>query len=245
MSCQVVLLMAGLGTRFARAGYTDSKPLIQVAGRPMFERALAGIEPAGVSRLVVVVRQQQIDEEDIAAKVAALRPEAELVVLPGLTAGAAESALSAVDRLDADRPLVVLDCDLEFSSAAYVAELAHLEDGAFDALLLTFAASDARYSYVRTAPGSREVLEVAEKRVISNRAVAGAYAFRSPAAFAETVQQVLARGLRAGVAEAYMSEVVHGFLERGRAVRAVDVDRYHSFGTPEELVVSEPQVARG
>jgi dTDP-glucose pyrophosphorylase len=234
--------MAGLGTRFARAGHSTSKPLIKVAGRPMFERALAGVAGAGIDRLVVVVRQQQIDEENIQEKVVSLRPDAEVVVLPGLTAGAAESALSAVELLDPGSPVVVLDCDLEFSSAEYIAELERLGRGTFDVLLLTFQASDARYSYARTAAGSGKVVEVAEKRVISNRAIAGAYAFRSPAAFVSTVQDLLRDGVRAGVGEAYMSEVVHAYLARGDEVRAVDVDEYHSFGTPEELAASEARM---
>lgn len=234
MSAQIVLLMAGAGSRFARAGYSASKPLIEVDGEPMFGRALSSLGDLPADRLLAVVRQQQIEEEAIDQRLNEVCPDLELVVLPGMTRGAAESALAAASLLDPDRPVVVLDCDLEFRSSEYVSLARSAPDGDFDVLLLTFPADDARYSFAQVESAG-VVTAVAEKQVISDRAIAGAYCFSTAERFVSSAQRVVDRGERAGVPEFYMSEVVLDVLDRGGRVRAAAVEHYASFGTPEEL----------
>ena len=36
----IVVPMAGLGSRFVKAGFTDPKPFIDVAGQPMIQRVV-------------------------------------------------------------------------------------------------------------------------------------------------------------------------------------------------------------
>lgn len=237
MSAQIVLLMAGAGSRFTNAGFRPSKPLIRVGPDYMFVRALSSLD--GLERddvVTYVVRQQQVDEERIDEVIRATDPDARIVVLPRLTSGAAESALVAIPALRADRPVVVLDCDLWFSSRAYIAAADAVSAGRSDAeaVLLTFEASDPRFSFVRVGDDGL-VTEIAEKVVISNRAVAGAYFFASASTFtaaAATASDAQALG---GAPEFYMSEVVKALLAAGSRVAVADVDDYRSFGTPEEL----------
>ena len=228
MSLQIVLLMAGRGSRFAAVGYDRSKPLIDVDGRPMFAAALASLDALGPLDVVAVVREEQVRLERIDDRIRAEVPDARVVVLPGMTRGAAESAFAASGALDADEPVVVLDCDLEFRSGQYESMVRASADVA-GVVLLTFEAHDPRYSFVRQDPAG-QVVEIAEKRAISDRAVAGAYGFSSVRLFADAAESVTG-----GLGEFYMSAVVATLLRRGVAVRAAAVDSYTSFGTPEEL----------
>ena len=232
MSVQVILLMAGRGSRFTSAGYDRSKPLIDVDGRPMFAAALASLGALAPLDVVAVVRDEQVRLERIDARVRTEVPGARIVVLPELTRGAAESARAAVDALDAARPVVVLDCDLEFRSVGYEALVRGLE-GSARAALLTFEAHDARYSFVRSDDGGR-VVEIAEKRAISHRAVAGAYGFSSAGLFAASADVVMSGGL-GQLGEFYMSAIVAELIRSDVDVRSAVVDSYTSFGTPEEL----------
>ena len=232
MSVQVVLLMAGKGSRFSTAGYAPSKPLIDVDGRPMFAAALASLEGLAPLEVVAVVREEQVRLEGIDERIRAAVPDARCVVLPGMTRGAAESARAAIGALDPERPVVVLDCDLEFRSAEYDALVTGL-DAAERAVLLTFEAHDPRYSFVRP-DGDGRVVEIAEKRAISDRAVAGAYGFSTARLFADAADAVMDGGL-GELGEFYMSAVVAELIRRGVDVRAATVDSYTSFGTPEEL----------
>lgn len=43
----IVVPMAGLGSRFAKAGYKDPKPFIDVLGRPMITRVISNLMPLG------------------------------------------------------------------------------------------------------------------------------------------------------------------------------------------------------
>lgn len=225
--------MAGRGSRFSSAGYEESKPLIDVDGRPMFMAALGSVSGLAPRPVIAVVREEQIHRERIDERIRAEVPDAEIVVLPRMTRGAAESARAATSVLDPARPVVVLDCDLEFRSTEYDSRVDALSD-APAAVLLTFEAHDPRYSFVRRAADGR-VLEIAEKRAISDRAVAGAYGFSSAGLFAEAADAVMGAGLSDGLGEFYMSAVVSELLRRGADVRAATVDSYTSFGTPEEL----------
>lgn len=235
-SPRVVLLMAGAGSRFRREGYEQSKPLIPVRGVPMFVHALASLGTAAdVAEPVCVVRRQQVDEEGIDVIVREQVPGARFVVLESMTRGAAESALAASAVIERDDAVVVLDCDLGFRSAAYeqVLRAGHQE---VDGAVVTFAATSANYSYARVDADDR-ILEVAEKRVISDRAIAGAYYFRSAGEFFDSARRETERGVVDG-RELYLSNVLIDRLDAGRRLLACACDEYESFGTPTELTES-------
>ena len=237
MSTQVVLLMAGAGSRFASVGFRESKPLIPVNGEPMFRRALDSLEGLErATRTTYVVREQQIHDEGIDDVIRQSDADPHIVALPRLTGGAAESAIAAVGALDAHAPVLVLDCDLWFRSASYTraANSVALGRAADSAVLLTFQASESRYSYVATTSDGR-VTSIAEKRVISSHAVGGSYFFSSAAVFAEAADDARADLPASGEAEFYMSAVVRALLRMEKRVSAWPADDYLSFGTPEEL----------
>ena len=114
---QVLMPMGGLGTRFRKVGITTPKPLIEVGGVPMFQRALASFAPwTGEKTVTVVVREDNDREFDLARQVVAAEPSADIVLLDHDTRGAVETCLEARDRLDPDQPLVIMDCDIAFDS---------------------------------------------------------------------------------------------------------------------------------
>ncbi len=122
---QVLMPMGGLGTRFRKVGVTTPKPLIEVGGVPMFQRALASFAPwTGEKTVTVVVREDNDREFDLARRVVAAEPSADIVLLDHDTRGAVETCLEARDRLDPGQPLVVMDCDIAFDSPEYFRVLA-------------------------------------------------------------------------------------------------------------------------
>jgi dTDP-glucose pyrophosphorylase len=221
---QVVMPMAGFGTRFARTGVTTPKPLIPVDGGPMFEKALSSFEPMTVPvRLFAVIRRELEETAGLATALQKGRPDAVVKQLPAPTRGAVETCLAVADDLDPALPVAVLDCDQWFDSAAR-------ESG-----VLTFASRDPRYSYALVSDDGR-VTRTAEKDPISDRALAGSYLFARGDLFVEAARELTAtQTLDGRVPELYTSLLYNILLRRGFGVRAFPVDRYASFGTPEEL----------
>src|SRR5436190_2573417 len=107
--------MAGRGSRFASGGHKQPKPLIDVAGRPAFWWATESVRRAGVvGEMVYVVLAEHVAAFGIDEAISSYYPEARVVTVREVTAGAAESAAIGVAALDSTGPLAVNDCDHAF-----------------------------------------------------------------------------------------------------------------------------------
>lgn len=232
---QVLMPMGGLGTRFRRVGVTTPKPLIEVDGAPMFQRALRSLAPWDGERTVtVVVRTDDDDEHGLASRVLEAEPAASIVLLDHDTRGAVETCLVARDRLDPDQPLVIMDCDIAFDSPEYFRALgAAAERGDLDGLLLSFRSTEPRYSFAEVGPGGL-VVRTAEKQAISSDALMGVYSFTSARVFLDAADRLMAKQIDAAMPEYYVSLIFNELIGSGRSVGLVRGD-FYCFGTPEEL----------
>jgi UDP-N-acetylglucosamine diphosphorylase / glucose-1-phosphate thymidylyltransferase / UDP-N-acetylgalactosamine diphosphorylase / glucosamine-1-phosphate N-acetyltransferase / galactosamine-1-phosphate N-acetyltransferase len=238
---QILMPMAGLGSRFAKVGITTPKPLIMVDGLPMFQKALTSF--AGIKaekRFLFVIRQEHADSQKLDRLILDHQPDAEVVIIPEMTRGAAETALLSEPKLDPDEGLVVMDCDIWFNSQGYNQMVDETMAGKrqIEAGLLTFAADNPRYSYAEVGEGGM-VTRTAEKQVISPRAILGGYFFAAAKAFTQAAKTLLKEPLSESMPEYYISYLYNIILAGGGKVQAAGVDEFESFGTPEELAEYE------
>lgn len=234
---QIVMPMVGLGSRFADAGFDTPKPLIEVDGLPMFKKAISSFDHIDVEKSYhFVIRQEHVDTQSLDKRIKEALPEANIIVLPEITRGAAESALAAKPHLNPDDGLVLLDCDLWFQSESYEAMVRNSLTGTtqIDGGVLTFPADNPRYSYAEIGEDGM-VLRTAEKIVISNSAITGAYYFAAVQTFIEAAEELLTQPLSEAMKEYYISFVYSMILQNGGKIQAAYVDQFASFGTPEEL----------
>jgi NDP-sugar pyrophosphorylase family protein len=232
---QVLMPMGGLGTRFRKVGVLTPKPLIEVDGLPMFQRALRSLGPwTGDKTVTVVVRADNDREHGLTQRVLAAEPSASIVLLDHDTRGAVETCLEARDHLDPDQPLVIMDCDIAFDSPEYFRVLqAAVEQRDVDGLLLSFHSTEPRYSFAEVGPDGR-VVRTAEKQAISSDALMGVYSFTSARVFLEAAERLVERQIDAAMPEYYVSLVFNELIDAGRPVGLVRGD-FYCFGTPEEL----------
>lgn len=232
---QVLVPMGGLGTRFRTVGITTPKPLIDVDGVPMFQRALASLAPwAGKRTVTVVVRADDDAEHGLADRVLEAEPSASIVLLDHDTRGAVETCLEAREQLDPDQPLVIMDCDIAFESDEYFRVLrAAVEAGSHDALLLSFSSTEPRYSFAEVGPDGL-VVRTAEKQPISSDALMGVYSFARASVFLDAADRLMERQIGEAMPEYYVSLVFNLLVESGLTVGLVR-GRFYCFGTPEEL----------
>jgi dTDP-glucose pyrophosphorylase len=233
---QVLMPMGGLGSRFAKEGYTTPKPLIEVDSKPMFMKALdsfASVDADDIQH-IFVIRTEHDEKYDLANQIRQQLPDAKIVLLDHDTRGAVETCLVAKDVIDDSLPIVIADCDIYFESSQYFEKVNNVENNGIDAMLLTFTSNDPRYSYVELDDSGKAV-RTAEKVVISNHAILGGYFFRSGTLFKDLADDFLSSGLPEDLKEYFMSHLFNILLSRSGSIEIADIDVMHIFGTPEEL----------
>lgn len=233
---QILLPMGGLGQRFLNEGYTTPKPLIEVEGKSMFLRALGSFDTLNVDESVMfVVRRDAEEEYGLATSISKIMPSAKVAMLDHNTRGAAETALIARDMIDPEEPLIIMDCDFEFTSREYFKFVKEIINGAlYDGVLLSFTSDNPRYSYAKVGADGF-VTETAEKVVISNQALWGAYCFAKGGLFLEYADRLIRQGLSEQRKEFYISYVYAEMIADGRKIKVARADSANSFGTPAEL----------
>lgn len=238
-SLHIIMPMAGEGSRFAKAGWTTPKPLIELRGVPLFLRAIGSVAFEDVPmKYSFIVRQEHIDKQHIDKLIQDVLPEARIFSVLKTTRGAVETCLVAESAIDDEDAVVVMDCDLEFRSKRYNELVARAlsvpADEADGGALVSFESENPRYSYAEI-DDERRVLRTAEKDPISNHALCGSYFFGSGKDFKRIAHQLLDDGTH-GKAEFYVSLLYNYLLAEGKVVRLAPMEEYYSYGTPEELL---------
>jgi NDP-sugar pyrophosphorylase family protein len=229
--------MGGLGSRFSSAGYKTPKPLIEVDGLPMFKKAISSLDNIDIPKeYIFVIRKEHVEEFSLDSKIKESLPSSKVVIIPELTRGATETALAAKDELNPESGLIIMDCDLWFSSPSYDNMVSKAIEGVtnIDGGVLTFPADNPRYSYAKIN-NNDIVTETAEKKVISDNAITGAYFFTKASKFIESAEAMLSNELSDDMKEYYISPLYNIIIKNSGTIKAAYVKDFASFGTPEEL----------
>lgn len=232
----VVIPMAGLGSRFAKAGYTKPKPFIDVAGKTMIERVMDNLALDG-ARYILLARKEHLDSErDTVNRLLALG-NVEFLPIETMTEGTACTVLHARGLIDNETPLLIANCDqiVDFSCADYVADCwARGLDGS----ILCFKDSklDPKWSFAKT-DRSGIVTQVAEKVAISDLATVGLYLFRRGSDFVAGAIDMVARNERVNN-EFYTCPVYNHVIHNGGriGVHEVRFEDMHGLGIPDDLI---------
>ncbi len=237
----IILAMAGRGSRFANAGFTTPKPLIEVDGQAMFMKALSSLDGIKATKHYTIVMRKEHDEQyKLQEKIKAILPSANIVLTDEEPTGALRDAYRAKPHIKAGEGVIILDCDLWFHSQPYYDMVQDSLSGKSDIQggLLTFEAHEPRYSYAEV-DANWNVKRTAEKVVISDRAITGAYYIATAETFDTSAQELLAQPLTPEMPEYYVSHIFNTILKNGGKVKAAPVEQFASFGTPEELAEYE------
>lgn len=234
----IIMPMAGEGSRFLKEGWMTPKPLILLHGMPLFKRAIGSVHADGIQmKYSFIVRQNHIDEYGIDKGIQSFLPEAKVFSVQQTTRGAVETCLMAESAIDDNDAIVVMDCDLEFRSKRFIelikAALATSGEEAEGGALVSFESDSPKYSYAEIDENN-VVLRTAEKEVISDHALCGAYFFSSGKRFKEVAHQLM-NEQNFAKPEYYVSLLYNYLITAGEKVYLAPMEEYYSYGTPEEL----------
>jgi dTDP-glucose pyrophosphorylase len=232
----IVIPMAGLGSRFARAGYTLPKPLIPVLGVPMIRLVIANISPASPHRCIFICQRAHVVEFGLREKLTSWSPGAVVIELDGLTEGAACSVLTAREYIDTANPLMIANSDqyIDIDINPYVDSMVRRS---LDGLIMTMQADDPKWSFA-ALNGDGTVKRVVEKEVISTHATVGIYNFARGADFVRGADSMIASNLRVNN-EFYVAPVYNQLIENGAKIGVFDIGSegsgMHGLGIPADL----------
>ena len=234
----IIMPMAGEGRRFVQEGWKIPKPLIELNGKPLFMRAIHSVHiDNALIKYSFVVRKEHIDKYGIDEKIKFFLPQANIFYVDKSTRGAVETCLVAEEVIREEESILVMDCDLEFRSNGFLQNIKEILNQPIQivngGLLVSFESTDPRFSYAEVDEND-VVIRTAEKEVISNHALCGAYFFSSANGFLKAAHSLLSESVFSKP-EYYVSLLYNYLLANGETVKLETMEEYYSYGTPEEL----------
>ena len=229
----IVLPMAGRGSRFREEGYTESKPFINVNGRYMIEHVIQnlGIKFDSNFKFIIICQKADYEKYDFNFINKLIgHDNVEIITLDKTTEGAACTLLTAKDFIDNKAPLLSFNSDqmIDYDANETFSRLS-LHDGGMPCF---YGESD-DWSYAKT-DGDGYVLEVAEKKKISNDATAGYYYWSRGSDFVKYAEQMIEANDRVNN-EFYVAPVYNYAIKDGKKIVITHVDEVYELGTPKWL----------
>ena len=232
----IVVPMAGLGSRFTEAGYKDPKPLIPVHGIPMIEVVINNLRPLAEHRFIFICQEQHDRQYGIKSFLKALEPDCDVICIDGLTQGAACTVLKAKQFINGDHPLMIANCD-QWVNQSIDRYLAAFDTSQYAGFIMTMRASATKWSYVKRDAAGR-VCAVVEKQVVSDEATVGIYNFAAGKEFVAAAEAMIAANNRVNnefyVAPTYTQLATWG-KNIGTLSVGTDLDGMYGLGTPPDL----------
>ena len=226
----VLIPMAGAGSRFAEAGYSFPKPLIDVNGKPMIQAVVENL--AIDATYTYIVQKDHYEKYNLSYLLNAITPNCNIVQVDGITEGAAVTALLAKEFIDNDNPLIMANSDqiVDWNSREFIYDLfTKNADGG----IATFTSTHPKWSYAKI-DNAGLVTEVAEKKPISNNATVGVYYWKKGSDFVKYAQDMINKNIRVNN-EFYVCPVFNEAIADNKLIYALPIKAMSGIGTPEDL----------
>ncbi len=226
----VVIPMAGRGSRFEKAGYVFPKPLIEVKGKPMIQLVVENLNIDG--KFIFIVQKEHYEQYQLKGLLKLMSPRCEIIVIDDITEGAACTVLKAKKFINNDMPLLIANSDqfLEWDSNDF---LYCMNSEGCDAGISTFTAKHPKWSYAKLGDDGY-VCEVAEKNPISEHATTGIYYWKVGSDFVKYAERMISLNIRTNN-EFYVCPVFNQAIEDGKKIKIKDCKRMWGLGIPEDL----------
>lgn len=237
----IVITMAGRGSRFRAAGYTKPKYEIEVGGRTLFDWSMLSLKQfLNRPHKLIFVILGELDAEAFVRKACSENglDLGDIIQLAEVTDGQATSALAAKEIWNASAPLLIYNIDTFVEPQAL--RPFDIQEGA-DAWAPCFLADGDHWSFIRIGEDGCWAVEVAEKRRISENATIGLYWFSSASLYESLYNEhFMAGGEEAG--ERYIAPLYNTLINRGGrlGIATVPLGQVHPLGTPDEVKAFRP-----
>lgn len=228
----ILIPAAGIGSRFKMEGYSDIKPMINIGGKTMIERAITSLSLKG--QYIFVVNKENGQIEELVQEIKNVVPDALIIKIDYVTDGPASTALLASEFIDNDIPLVIANCDQimewepeEFSNI--------IKTTTKDGLVVTYKVQTEKNSYVQL-DNNGNAIRFAEKQIISEHSLNGIHFWKKGSDFVSSAKEMIRKDIRVNN-EFYISQTYNELVGIGKkiGIYEIDVDKHWAVGTPNDL----------
>lgn len=226
----VLIPMAGAGSRFAQAGYTFPKPLIEVNGKPMIQVVVENLNVE--AHFIFLVQKDHYEKYNLKQLLNLIAPGCDIIQVDGVTEGAACTTLLAKEIINNDEPLLMANSDqfVEWNSNeclyAFTAD-------SIDGGIVSFKSAHPKWSFAKVGDDGF-VSEVAEKNPISDNATVGIYYWKRGSDYVKYAEQMIEKNIRTNN-EFYVAPTFNEAIQDGKLIRIKEIQKMWGLGTPEDL----------
>ena len=226
----VVIPMAGAGSRFAKAGYTFPKPLIEVGGKPMIQVVVENLNID--ANYIFIVQNSHREQYNLDTTLRLIAPGCKIIGIDGVTEGAACTVLLAKEYINNGNPLFFANSDqfVEWNSSEF---FYRMQETDADGGIPIFKSTHPKWSFARLDENNH-VVEVQEKNPISDNATVGFYYFKKGSDFVRNAEEMILANDRVNN-EFYLCPVYNYIVKNGGVVRISEIKEMWGLGTPEDL----------
>ena len=226
----VLIPMAGAGTRFQQAGYTFPKPLIEVQGKPMIQVVVDNLNID--ANFIYVVQKEHREKYNLDTLLSLITPGCKIVEVSSITEGAACTTLLAKEYINNDNPLLMANSDqfVEWDSNEFMYKMIEQK---VDGGILTFNSTHPKWSFAKIDEFGY-VTEVAEKKPISDIATVGVYYWAKGSDYVKYAEKMIDKNIRVNN-EFYVCPVFNEAIGDNKKIKTFNIEKMWGLGTPEDL----------
>ncbi|ABQ03383.1 Nucleotidyl transferase [Flavobacterium johnsoniae UW101] len=232
----IVIPMAGLGSRFANVGYEKPKPFIDVDGKPMIVRVLDNLSYPDANYILIARKEHLEKEKELVVQIEK-EYNAKFIGIDKLTEGTVCTVLYARKYINNELPLLIANSDqiVDISIPDFINDCF---DRDLDGSILTFKDIELNPKWSFAKLNDDLVIEVKEKEAISEFATVGIYLFNKGAQFVDSAIDMIIENDRVNN-EFYTCPVYNYLIKDGARIGIYDIEfsNMHGIGTPEDLEV--------
>ena len=231
--------LAGRGSRFAQAGYSDPKPLIDVSGKPMIIQASHALPRS--EEYIFVTLQEHLDNYPLEETLKNEYKGCKVVSINEVTEGQAITCKLGLQDVDQNKSLLISATDngIIYNKKKYQE---YIEDENVDAIIFTFRnhisskLNPQMYGWVATEGDTATTVSVKvpiSENPYEDHAIVGTFYFKKVKYYNEALAKMVAKNIRVN-GEFYVDSLMGELIESGLNVKVLEVDHYIGWGTPDD-----------
>ena len=228
--CNLIIPLAGKGSRFTKAGIYTPKYKLNAGTKKILEWVLSTISVDEYDQAIFLVNKQHQLDFAVDHYIRSIVPNADICILDTFTQGSLSTVLEAESLIrDKSLPVVIHTSDVWFSDSFSINEL---DFTSYDGFTITFKSNNSGCSFCKVQDGYVELIK--EKQRISNLANVGVYAFSS-FELLQKYANCMIKDNELTKNEFYIAPIFNRLIDSGLKVSHKSVDIVHVMGTPDEL----------
>lgn len=232
----IIIPMAGLGSRFSKNGIKTPKPLIEVNGKTLIEHS---VESLGISgKYIFITRKYDNSEynERLTSILKKLDSNCEEIQIDKVTSGCSETCLYAKHLIDNSQELIITNCDqlMNWDSQSFIEMVS---SDYVDGAVVLFKSKDPKNSFAEIC-GDR-INQIVEKNPISDNALVGIHYWKRGSDFVSSSEDLLDNFRITGLPECYISETYNYLIQQDKCIAPFFISKnsYIPLGTPEDVSI--------